>query len=151
MLREEASRKASFEQRGITVITSSGVFVSLVFGIGAFTTGVQHFSPSPLVRMVLSDAVAAFALAAVAGIVVNWPMKYWDVTIKQLERLVKRRIWEKRAGPAARRVAEARVNVLRRSRNRNHLKGGALIAAMILQVIAIALVAVAVVLISAGG
>jgi hypothetical protein len=124
--------------------------VSLVFGIGAFTTS-RHYSASALVRMVLSDAVAAFALAAVAGIVVNWPMKYRDLTVKQLEQLVKPGLWERRADPAARRTAEARVKVLRRARNRNGLKAGALIAAMILQVIAIGLVAAAVVLIAAGG
>jgi len=149
LITEEGGRKASFEQRGITVITSSGVFVSLVFGIGAVATS-QHFSVSASVRTVLSVAVAAFALAAVAGIVANWPMKYQDLTLEQLEKWVTPTLWEKRADPAARRAAEARVNVLRRARGRNARKARALITAMVLQVIAIGLVAAAVVLIAVG-
>ena len=77
-------------------------------------------------------------------------MKYKDLTVNQLEQWVKPALWEKRADPAARRTAEARVKVLWRARNRNGLKAGALIAAIITQVVAIGLVAAAVVLIAAG-
>jgi hypothetical protein len=145
-VQEESARKKSFEQRGITVITSAGAFVSLVFGIGVVATA-QHLQASGLSRIVLAVAVLAFAAAAACGIVVNLPMRYLDVTNDQMWAWVTERLWNMRAGPAARRAARLRVRVVTRARNRNHLKGRWLISAIVLEVGAIFLVAVAVILI----
>ncbi len=149
-LAEEDTRKASFEQRGITVITSSGVLVSLLFGIGALVTSAKGFFVSDHVRGLLAAAVGAFALAAIAGIVVNLPLRYSDVHADDLERLVQPRWWGRPADPAARRAAEARVGVLRRARTINAVKGSTLFTSIILEAVAIGLVAAAVVLILTG-
>ena len=149
-LAEEDTRKASFEQRGITVITSSGVLISLLFGIGALVTSAKGFSVTDHVRGLLAGAVGAFAGAAIAGIVVNLPLRYSNVHAADLERVIQPRWWGRAADPAARRAAEARVGVLRRARTINTVKGWTLFAAIILEVVAIGLVASAVVLILTG-
>jgi hypothetical protein len=149
-LAEENTRKASFEQRGITVITSSGVLVSLLFGIGALVTTAKGFSPSDHVRGLLAGAVGAFGAAGLASIVVNLPLTYSDADPDDLERLIQPRWWGRAADPAGRRVAELRLGVLRRARTRNTVKGWTLFAAIILEAVAIGLVAAAVVLILMG-
>jgi len=121
------------------------VLVTLLFGIGAVVIKTQTFSPSVLSRILLVGAVAAFVLAAIAGILVNMPLGYDDVDPKKFGRLVQPDFWEGPADPAARRAAEARLGVWDTARDRNHWKGLAVIAAIILQVIAVLLVAAAVV------
>jgi hypothetical protein len=145
-VQEESARKNSFEQRGITVITSTGAFVSLVFGIGAIATA-QHLQASGPSRAVLAVAVLAFAGAAACAIIVNLPMRYLDATNDQMWEWASRRLWNLRAGSARRRAARLRVKVVIRARDRNRLKGRWLIAAMVLEVLAILLIAIAVILI----
>lgn len=120
------------------------MLVTLLFGIGAVVTKTQGFSPSVAARMLLAAAVAAFALAAVAGIIVNLPLRYTDVDPKQFMPFVEREFWEGPADPAERRVAEARLAVWDKARDQNRWKGLALIAAIVLQVVAVLLVAAAV-------
>jgi hypothetical protein len=121
------------------------VLVTLLFGIGAVVIKTQNFSPSMLARLLLVGAVAAFALAAVAGIIVNLPLSYTDVDPKQFTAYVQPDFWDGPADSAARRVAQARLRVWDKARDVNRWKGVALIAAIILQVIAVLLVAGAVV------
>jgi hypothetical protein len=113
-------------------------------------TASKSFSPSNHVVAVLVGALSAFALAAVGGIIANWPMKYRDLSIKQLNQFVSPEMWIKPADWAARKAAKARVGVVAAARHRNALKGDALMGAMIVQVAAIVLIAAAVVLILTG-
>jgi hypothetical protein len=59
-LAEERSRKTSLEQRGISVITSSGALVTLLFGLAALTTKPQGYQ-------VPDGATFSFILALVAS------------------------------------------------------------------------------------
>jgi len=149
-LTEESSRKSSFEQRGVAVITTSGVLVSLLFGLAAVVTDAKGFALPGGSRVLLLVALILFILAAVGGIISNWPVKYLQVRIENLQRLVDAVNWSGPPKIASRRVAEAQVAILAHARRRNELKGYALIAAMITQVLAVVALAAAVALMLIG-
>jgi hypothetical protein len=147
---EQEARKTSFEQRGITVITSSGVLVSLLFGIGAVVTASNQYSPSTSTRTLLAWAAAGFAAAAVLGIVANLPLGYKAMNQSDLSGLLQAAAWDQPVEQALRQVTEARLDMLGRARCLNGLKGWFLFGAVILEAVAIGLVAWAVALILAG-
>jgi uncharacterized protein with PQ loop repeat len=66
--------KASLEQRAITLITVSGVLVTLAFGFStAITKSSKHANFTPAERIVLVIALALFAISAILSLVVNMP------------------------------------------------------------------------------
>ncbi|OPY77672.1 MAG: hypothetical protein A4E65_02654 [Syntrophorhabdus sp. PtaU1.Bin153] len=143
-LAEEAGRKTSFEQRGVAVITTSGVLVSLLFGLAAVVTKSDTFVLPIPAKNFLVVSLILFVLAAVAGIISNWPLRYLQVEVSELKRFIEPKLWSGSSETAARRVAEAQVAVLARSRKLNLLKGRALLAGMILEVAAVVSLAMAV-------
>lgn len=144
---EEASRKTSFEQRGIAVITTSGVLVSVLFGLSAVVTESDAFVLSKPARNCLVLSLTFFILAAVAGIISNWPLRYFQLEVSDLKRFIEPRIWSGSSETAARRIAEAQVVVLDRARRLNLRKGHALLAGIIFEVAAVIALSVAVALI----
>lgn len=73
----ERSRKDSIERRGITVITSSGAFATLVFAIAALVTKLEHTQNfTAMERDWLVTGVVAFFFAALLGLAVNVPLPY---------------------------------------------------------------------------
>ena len=141
---EERARKASIEARGLSVITTSGALVTLLFGLGSLVSGVEGYTLPTVGRWFLLGALGAFLLAAAAGIVANFPLRYREVSVAGLRRLTAPEWWTNAEPAAARRAAEARLNVLERARSTNAFKVNALIAAMVIEVIAVVLVAAAV-------
>ena len=70
----ELQRKASLEQRGITVITASGAFVTLVFGFSALVTkGVPFTNFSTPEKVFLVAALVLFVSASLFGVAANIP------------------------------------------------------------------------------
>ena len=143
-LAEEASRKTSFEQRGVAVITTSGVLVSLLFGLAAVVTKSENFVLPIQAKDLLVGSLVLFVLSAVAGIISNWPLRYVQLEVSDLERFTEPKIWSGSSETAARRVAEAQVMVLARARRLNLLKGSALLVGMIFEVAAVISLALAV-------
>lgn len=143
-LAEERARKASIEARGLSVITTSGALVTLLFGLGSLISGVEGYALPVAGSWLLLGALAAFLLAALAAIVANFPLRYREVSVGGLRRLTAPEWWTNTEPAAARRAAEARLNVLERARSTNAFKATALIAAMVVEVIAVVLVAAAV-------
>jgi hypothetical protein len=88
-LDHEWDRQKSLEQRGITVITSSGTFVTLVFAISALITklhGAKSLQPSEIVLIIVS--MGLFVLAAIFGITVNKPEDYGALNRDLLKRVL---------------------------------------------------------------
>jgi hypothetical protein len=85
-LTRELDRKASLEQRGITVITASGAFVTLVF---AFVTVVQkghrynNFTHAE--KALLFTALILFSLAALFGLMTNSVSRYGVIPLDLLK------------------------------------------------------------------
>lgn len=146
-LEEERGRKSSLEQRGITVITSSGVFVSLVFGFSALVTSRPGFELKAWPQALLIASLIAFFAAAIAGIVLNSPRRYREASVDDLKRLIVRGFWDASDSLGGRRASQVRVSILNAARDVNAAKAKWLTGAVVTQVVAISLLSAAVVLI----
>lgn len=136
-LQEERARKASLEQRGLAVITTSGTLVTLLFAISAFVLGGRYTVPGFTCGAVVV-ALAMFIAAACLGIVVNWPVNYSEPETDALQGLTADEKWtdDRLAGVLA--VTDSRLCTLKVARERNGTKAWLLIAAMGLEVAAVA-------------
>jgi hypothetical protein len=142
---DEQARKASLEQRGLAVITTSGVLVSLLFGLGAVVLKRAETLGLPLAaRLLLVAALAAFVAAAGLGLATNLPRTYTVVALADLRRMVTPGLWDRAERPAARRVAENRVELLAVARQLNGTKAQLLQWAVGAETTGVALVAAAV-------
>jgi hypothetical protein len=143
-LQEERARKTSLEQRGLSVITSSGTLVTLLFALAAVVTGSKSFSGvdrAPKVLLVI--ALALFIIAALGGILTNWPLGYGEPNPSDLTRLIATE-WSSSVQEATAATAEARADVIGVAKSRNDLKATALVAAMVAEVLAVFFVALSV-------
>lgn len=124
---EERNLKASLEQRGAFVITSSGTVVTLLSGLGAVAAQATDFQiPSP-VRLILIASVVSFLVAAGFGIKVNQSEpKYEEASADALKKLVgDQSLWEQPDIEAIRQASATRVKILSAARDANQEKGGA--------------------------
>ena len=144
-LAEERNLKASLEQRGITVVTTAGTLVSLLFGLAAVVTTAKQFSVPGATRAWLTVAAGGFLLAAVTAIAINWPRRYQEAAVEGLRRLVQPTTWKGPNDPAARRVTELRVEILLSARRVNRQKARLLTLALVAEVVGISCVAMGIV------
>lgn len=142
-LTEERARKASLEARGLSVISTSGVLVTLLLGLSAVVSTTTDFELPQTAKLLLATAGALFVLAAVGGIAANFPAPYREIRVAALRRLTEERWWENQASPAQRRAAQARIDILGAARGVNAWKVRFLLAALILEVLAVLVLAAA--------
>lgn len=146
-LETERAVKTSLEQRAFGVITTSGVLVSLLFGLAAIVTSAEGFEAPDTARILLTVALAFFLGAAVSGIRANTPRGYQEALLQDLMRLTEQQFWEARSEIGSRRSAEVRVVILGNARAANGRKANLLAWAMSLEVGAVGIVGAAVVVI----
>jgi len=140
----QEARKISLEQRGLAVITTSGVLVTLLFGLTALSVRrASTFVIPDAAAALLIAALIFFVLAAVLAIVTNLPKRYEGVTVDALREAVKER-WEDSEAVASEMVALTRLKMLASAKRNNDLKGRALVIAMACEILAVALVGAAV-------
>jgi hypothetical protein len=140
----QEARKVSLEQRGLAVITTSGVLVTLLFGLTALSVRRDStFVVPDTAAALLIVALVFFVLAALCAIVTNLPRSYEGVTVDALRRAVKER-WEDSEALASEMVALTRLKMLASAKKNNDGKGIALVIAMSLEILAVALVGAAV-------
>jgi hypothetical protein len=134
----------SLEQRGLAVITTSGVLVTLLFGLTALSVRrASTFVIPDTAGALLIAALVFFVLAALCAIVTNVPRSYEGVTVAGLRKAVKER-WADTEAVASEMVALTRLKVLDSAKMNNDFKGRALIVAMSCEIIGVALVGAAV-------
>lgn len=81
----EWNRKESFEKRGITVITASGVFVTLVFGFGSSVTKSHHFANFTLAeKVLLAVALGWFIASGFVALMTNIPARIGTVSPRNI-------------------------------------------------------------------
>jgi hypothetical protein len=140
-LKSEESRKASLEQRGLAIISTSGALVSLLFGLGAVAVGRSGVLGLPwTARLLLIAATAAFIVASILGLLTNAPRAYLGAHLEDLRRLLLPDLWAASEALASRRVAENRVEVLTAARVFNASKAKILQAALIAELTGIVLI-----------
>ena len=134
----------SLEQRGLAVITTSGVLVTLLFGLTALSVRrAATFVIPDTAAVLLVVALVFFVLAALCAIFTNLPRSYEGVTVAALRGAVKDR-WDDSEEVASQMVALTRLKTLASAKKNNDAKGIALVAAMCLEILAVALVGAAV-------
>ena len=147
LLALETTRKASIEQRGITVITTAGGLVSLLIALSALILRDHANGHLPSgSRVLLVAAVAAFVSAAALGVAANAPRTYGGFSIEDLDRLVQKSAWFADRQEAALEVAREQVEELKIAVALNNRKAAYVQWAIATEVIAVGMVAVAIVL-----
>lgn len=136
-------RKTSLEQRGLAVISTSGVLVTLLFGLTALSIkGEATFDIPDTSAVFLVAALVFFVLAALSALTTNLPRSYEGVSVDALREAAKDR-WQDDEATASKKIALTRLTVLSSAKEVNTQKGIALIAAMVFEIIAVGLVGVA--------
>ena len=143
-LAEERERKASLEARGLSVITTSGVLVTLLLGFGALVSGDDDVVLPGVAEAVLIAGLVGFVGAAVAGLYTNSPVEYDEAEPEDLRAWLEPQLWESESVAGELRAAEARVEVLAAARRVNDRKALVLAGAIAAEVVAIVLLAAAV-------
>lgn len=139
----EEARKTSIEARGITIITTSGALVTLLFGLSALFTGAEGYVPPGEVDDLLYGALALFVLAGLAGLVTNVPLLYENVKPTELQRVV-RDLWADPSDRASKRISATYVKFVYRAQKLNQIKAYVLLFGLLFQIVAVVLVALAV-------
>jgi hypothetical protein len=148
-LERQAERKSSVEQRGLSVISTSGALVTLQFALVAVITGDDSFSFSRPEKAALGTSLLLFVVASVLGLPSNQTQRYPYISSDQLEKFTKPDAWLASSDAAARRVAAAQVSMLRSARKKNGTKAKLLRYAIFVEVAAVAALAACVGLILA--
>jgi hypothetical protein len=143
-LTQERSRKTSLESRGVTVITTSGTLVTLLFGLTAGLTAASGFKLPSGAKLPLLLALIAFVIAAGFGILTNMPLRYQEATPEGLGKLVNAKYWTAPATTGELGVAAAQVALLSAARSADNLKVRLLIVAISAELLAVAFLAWAV-------
>jgi hypothetical protein len=143
LLASEESRKASLEARGIAVITTSGVLVSLLLGLVSAITGSKTFVlPASTYAPLLTGGVL-FVIAAILGILANVPFLYKSARPASLT-LVCTDLWTDTPEDAELMVASTQIRLYASARGTNSLKAVFLLAALTAEVAALIPIVIAV-------
>ena len=107
----------------MSVITSAGTVVSLLFGLIATITGVTDYSLPQSTHPWLFASAVGFLLAFLFGIGVNFPFPYHAPRISDLEKIRSEDWYTSTDATAARVVAGARLSMLTSAKRWNGWKG----------------------------
>lgn len=142
----DQARRQSFEQRGLALLASAAGFVTILFGLLAIASRTEHrlVTVPHSARLLVVLALPCLFAAMLAGIAAGFPLKYVVPQAEPLDRLVADDVWRGPGATTAQRLAKAKLEMLKTSRQRNRFKGWALIVGFAAEVVAVALVAVAV-------
>jgi hypothetical protein len=124
----------------------AGGFVSILFGLLAIAsrTNQRVVIVPHSARLLVVLALPFLFAATLAGIAAGFPLRYVVLEAGPLNRLVADDVWRGAGVKTAQRVAEAKLEMLKTSRQRNRFKGWALIVGFCAEAVAVALVAAAV-------
>jgi hypothetical protein len=155
-LAEERSTKLSLEGRGITVITTSGTMVGVLFALLAFANAAQ-VALSGIAQWLIAAAVILLVGSAVLGLRVNRPRTYDEMDPGSMESILLGADGE--WGPdldesrdeGVRRVAQLHLEVLKNARQANGEKAKLLIRAQGGEVFGIVLLGIAILVVLAHG
>jgi hypothetical protein len=144
MLTAEFERRKTLEARGTTLMTSSATLIALIFGLTVLVTGKDPVLINRWAVYVLLASLVLFVVAATVGIVVQTYLHKYDVVeCDFLETLAGTdKEWSRSADHAVRTNVSQKVHTLCSLRKGNNAKASWVIAGLIVQLMAIASLAV---------
>lgn len=135
----EDAREAttSLERRAAGLLTSSGAFVTVLFGLAAGVVG-EGLQLRLLPRLFVTEAIVFLLWAALFAVIVQVPRTRFEASSGALLKLTAdTETWQSRHWIGTRRTAESMANSLRETRRINDHKAWSLRVAFILQGLAI--------------
>lgn len=142
-LAEQDARKASFEQRGLSVVTTAGTLATFLFGLAAFATTKKIHPLTHDAKTALIVALIAFGVAGVLALLTNLPIGYDVPKSDSIMSLVEKNPPDTET-VARQKLAEVYARMATDAKQKNGLKGWLLFCALLIEVIAVGAVAVAV-------
>lgn len=139
---EQDARKASIEQRGLAVITTSGTLVTLLFGFVALLTKAANYELPRQASGPLAVALVAFVVAAILALLSNLPLSYKGADLTDPNKAVWNH-WDKGRADAVQRIAATRLNFVKTAQRINGFKAWVLVAAMGGEVVAVVALTIA--------
>ena len=134
LIDSEDARKASLEQRGTGVVTTSSALATLLFAFVGVATAAKNFALPASAHGYLIAAIALFAAAVALGILTNVPILYKQgkPTVGQLAK-----VWRYVESDAQLYVIATRLKVLQSARRSNALKGWLVLLSAVVQLAAL--------------
>ena len=145
-LKAERDRRVSLEQRGLAVISLSGVLIALLLNASRETS--QSTWPTWSTTLLLA-AMASLMVAALFGLLCAAPRSYGGVDNSYLEKILME-YWDEDDPIASRRIGGVRIGMIRISRRLNRTKAQFLRIAMATSATGITLASASVVTILLG-
>jgi hypothetical protein len=121
----------------MAVVSTSGVVVALLGGLAAIATRSENFVLPCSAKPFLIIAGILFLGAIACGIGANWPRRYRESGLEDLDALLSRDQWDDDPSEGERRVAKHRSELLTVHRRVNGTKADLLKWAMVLEAVAI--------------
>lgn len=143
-LQNERQTRSLLVQRASIVITTSGTLVTLLLGAAALVTKSQSFTQPHYVLVEVTAAVVLFVLAALVALVVNWPWSQTVVKVDFLKSATYGDRWDKPDLATQRDTHDDVVTALADYRKTNTWLGWSLMAALGLESVAVAVLAISV-------
>ncbi len=147
----EREKKATSASKGLSIITTSGALVTLLYGLITIANSKNAGSTRGVASGFLFAGIALFATASILGVYLNAPSRYLEIDPASLTSMTAPEIWSADSEEARRELALARIKMLQNWRKVNGSKARVLVAAISLEAAGVAAVAVATVLVAARG
>ncbi|HEX8092854.1 hypothetical protein [Jatrophihabitans sp.] len=141
LLDAEATRRTALENKGGTVISTSGSLVTLLFGLVAVITSADSFTLPGAAHGWLVAAIALFIAASVIAILVSVPLPYGETTIT-VDQLIS--WWNQPSEQARAAISGARLKALAAARRMNAIKARILLVGICCELLAVVMLGIAV-------
>lgn len=138
-LAAEETRKTSLEQRGLAVITSSGALATLGFGSLALAKRDDRIAVSGVTTFLLIIGALALLIAAALALATNAPLRHQAIDSAALKESLREHAADDE-GRAMIRVTSTRLGLLGTTREGNDLKAILCLAAIVAEVVGVALI-----------
>lgn len=145
-LADERAKKASLEQRGVAVISTSGALVTITLGFVALATRDGSPRLQSTVVLLLLTALAGLVAASAAGLLVNLPARTPVVDAGDLADIATGAAWETSDLDSSRTEYQLQARILIGLRDVNQTRARVLFLALLLEVLALVLMTTSVVL-----
>lgn len=144
---DERAKKGALEQRGIAIISTSGTLVAIVLGFVALATRSQSYTLPPTAVLLLVLALAGLVAASAGGLLINMPARTPIIDAGELAEVAEQADWNRVNPDSLRAEYRIQAKLLIELRKVNRVRARLLIFALLVEVLALGLMAASVTLV----